>query len=57
MNQSVLSFSYIRAAFGHHAVPRLPEVGADGSCPVCDHPFGEMAHMCLGSLGPISLAS
>lgn len=21
----------------------------DGECPVCDHPFGHMAHLCLSS--------
>lgn len=21
---------------------------ADGACPVCDHPFGELAHACIG---------
>lgn len=26
---------------------QLVLVGADGSCPVCDHPFGDLAHACL----------
>lgn len=23
--------------------------GADGSCPVCDHPYAHLSHACIGS--------
>jgi hypothetical protein len=29
--------------------PVSPEVGDDGACVTCDFPFGDVAHMCLGS--------
>jgi hypothetical protein len=29
--------------------PVSPLAGSDGSCPTCDFPFGDMAHMCLTS--------
>jgi hypothetical protein len=31
---------------GHVSVP-APD-GSDGACPVCDYPFAEMNHMCIG---------
>jgi hypothetical protein len=24
-----------------------PLLGPDGSCPVCDHPFGHLMHACI----------
>ena len=32
--------------FGHHG----PAIGDDdGACSVCDHPFGDLSHMCIGA--------
>lgn len=32
---------------GHHQAPS--PVNLDGACETCDFPFGDVAHMCLGS--------
>lgn len=26
-----------------------PVLEDDGACPVCDHPFGDFSHMCIGA--------
>lgn len=29
---------------------RAPVLDDDGACPVCDHPFGDLSHMCIGAV-------
>lgn len=31
--------------------------GVDSSCPVCDHPFGNLTHACISALGPVAPSS
>jgi hypothetical protein len=38
---------------GHRSVAAVDD--CDGACPACDHPFGELNHMCFG--GPSTVAS
>lgn len=28
-------------------------MGDDG-CPICDHPFGNLTHACISSIGPVA---
>jgi hypothetical protein len=37
--------------------PLLPNCGTDGECRVCDFPFGDMPHACIGLSEPASLAN
>jgi hypothetical protein len=38
----------IRLSIRTRGTPASAEHEADRPCPVCDHPFGESAHACIG---------
>lgn len=56
MRSSKLTSTLVHALFGHDD-RRAPVAQIDDGCPVCDHPFGHMAHMCLSSGSSVGIAS
>ncbi len=43
---------WITVLFAAHGVPDVAEmVDDDEGCPVCDHPFGNLKHACISSIG------
>lgn len=54
LNANVMGVSGLGAAVSAlawgviRAVTRGEAVDDDGACPICDHPFGEFRHACIG---------
>lgn len=57
MASSKLSSALIHALFGGQDDRTALLSYIDDGCPVCDHPFGHMPHMCLSSGSSIGIAS
>lgn len=46
--------------WGTHASRKSPlasNCGTDGECLICDFPFGDVPHACIGMTEPVSLAN
>lgn len=43
-----LAWGYVTYNPRRPATPAAGDDGDDGACPVCDHPYGELAHACIG---------
>lgn len=57
MTGSKFSSAFIHALFGGVDYRAALSSEIDDGCPVCDHPFGHMPHMCLSSGSTIGIAS
>jgi len=49
MRQSVLVALASIVGFRHQAADRTAPTSSTGECPVCDYPYGDMAHVCIGA--------